>query len=69
MDSKIRKLKKIILVPGVLALILAVMLFAMSMMGFFELGTFALAGNSGIRTLAGLAVTGCLLAAIGYWDE
>ena len=26
-------------------------------------------GGLGVRTIAGVAVTGCLFAAIGYWDQ
>jgi hypothetical protein len=39
------------------------------LLGVFELESFALLGHSGVRTLAGIAVVGCLLAAIGFFDE
>ena len=29
----------------------------------------AIGSGSGLRTAASVAVAGCLLAAIGYWDE
>ena len=38
-------------------------------LNIFELESFAVLGHSGVRTLAGLAVVGCLLAAIGFFDE
>ena len=54
---------------GVGLLIVAVTLFASTLLGIFELDSFALSGQSGLRTLASLGVGGCLLAAIGYYDE
>ena len=37
--------------------------------GLFALDTFEFVGHSGLRSLAGLAVGGCVTAAIGFWDE
>jgi hypothetical protein len=37
--------------------------------GLFALDTFEFVGHSGLRSLAGLAVSGCVTAAIGFWDE
>ena len=42
---------------------------AATAIGFFELDTFKFVGHSGLRSLAGLAVGGCVTAAIGFWDE
>ena len=37
--------------------------------GLFEIDAFEFVGHSGLRSLAGLAVGGCVTAAIGFWDE
>lgn len=51
-----------LLLPGFLLLLAA-------MLGLFASDIFALGGISGLRVLASISITGCLLAAIGYWDE
>jgi hypothetical protein len=40
-----------------------------TILGFVELKAFEFVGHSGLRSLAGLAVGGCVTAAIGFWDE
>ena len=50
-------------------LILSIFLAASIVLNIFELESFAILGHSGVRTLAGIAVVGCLLAAIGFFDE
>ena len=50
-------------------LILSICLAASIVLNIFELESFAILGHSGVRTLAGIAVVGCLLAAIGFFDE
>lgn len=43
--------------------------FALGLVGLVPTEPFALGPSSGLRTIASLAVLGCLLAAIGYWDD
>jgi hypothetical protein len=40
-----------------------------SLFGIVSMQSLAIGQQSGLRTLAGGAVVGCLLAAIGYWDQ
>ena len=61
--------KKLTALAGLGVLFVAVVLAASCLVGAISIDTFAIAGQSGIRTLAGIAVTGCLLAAIGFWEE
>ena len=61
--------QKVAVCTGLCLFVLAVLLFIGSLFGVFDIGSFTFAGHSDLRTLAGIAVTGCLLAAIGYWDE
>jgi hypothetical protein len=37
--------------------------------GLVGVETFAFKGASGIRTIAGMAIFGCLLSALGYMNE
>ena len=54
---------------GVGLLPLSSILVVSTLVGIFELNSFAILGHSGVRTLAGIAVAGCLLADIGFYDE
>ena len=38
------------------------------LLGINEIEQYSLLGHSGIRTIAAVAVSGCLIAAIGYHD-
>ena len=61
--------KKLTALAGLGVLFVALVLATSCLLGAIPIDTFAVAGQSGIRTLAGISVTGCLLAAIGYWEE
>lgn len=54
---------------GVAMIIASFALSLATAFGFVELETFEFVGHSGLRSLAGLAVGGCVTAAIGFWDE
>jgi hypothetical protein len=61
--------KKACVYSGIGLLILSIFLAASIVLSIFELESFAILGHSGVRILAGIAVVGCLLAAIGFFDE
>ena len=61
--------KKASVYSGFGLLILSIFLVASIVLNIFELESFAILGHSGVRTLAGIAVVGCLLAAVGFFDE
>ena len=61
--------KKLTALAGLGILLMALALAVSCLLGALSIDTFAVAGQSGIRSLAGISVTGCLLAAIGYWEE
>ena len=67
--NNLNALQKLAVCTGLCLVVLAVLLFIGSLFGVFDLEPFTFAGHSDLRTLAGIAVTGCLLTAIGYWDE
>ena len=56
------------LIPFGFILILASCLtILMGLLGMFSMDLFAIGFSSGIRTLASVAITGCLFGAIGHW--
>ncbi len=54
---------------GIALIIPSVACLALAMAGFMRADVFAIGGNSGLRTIAAVAVFGCFMAAIGYWDD
>ena len=54
---------------GIAMIITSAVLSIATAIGLVELDTFEFVGHSGLRSLAGLAVGGCVTAAIGFWDE
>ncbi|MFL2838642.1 MAG: hypothetical protein ACJZ83_07270 [Pseudohongiellaceae bacterium] len=38
------------------------------MIGFLEFSLFEVAGHSGVRSLAGVSVLGCMMAALGSFE-
>ena len=61
--------QKTVISLGILTLGLASIVFIGCLLGLLAFDQFSVGGQSGIRTIAGIAITGCLLAAIGYWDK
>ena len=49
-------------------LVLSVLISLFVLTGFFDLNHFEVLGHSGLRSIAAIAVLGCILAAIGYND-
>ncbi|MDG2141622.1 MAG: hypothetical protein P8K27_09005 [Gammaproteobacteria bacterium] len=56
-------------IVGYALMITAASLFSAALLGALEFQSFSYFGQSGIRSLAGVGVTGCLFAAIGFWDR
>lgn len=54
---------------GIALLVIAALLFVGSLLGVLPVLETGVFGQSGLRSLAGLAVAGCLLAAIGFREE
>ncbi|MBT8125546.1 MAG: hypothetical protein KJO81_12020 [Gammaproteobacteria bacterium] len=62
-------LRKTLLLSGIATLTLSLLLFFGCLIGLFEFESFSLFGYSGLRSLAAIAILGCLFAAIGSWDD
>lgn len=59
-----------LLVRGGLAMLIpSGFYFALGLLGLVPTAFLAVGSSSGLRTVASVAVAGCILAAIGYWDE
>lgn len=57
------------MIAGYVLMSSSLLLFLATLIGALELQAFSYFGQSGIRSLAGVGVSGCLLAAIGFWDK
>lgn len=62
-------MRKICVVAGIGLLILATLLGIGSLLDVIDLNSRALLGQSELRTVASIAVAGCVLAAIGYLEN
>lgn len=53
---------------GTVLLISALLLIVLGFLGVVEFSIFDFAGHSGLRTLAAVAITGCIVSAIASWE-
>ena len=61
--------RKALVILGILLLAASGVLLVGSLLGIVSMESLAVGQQSGLRTLAGGAVAGCLLAAIGDWGR
>jgi hypothetical protein len=61
--------QKVLITFGVILILVSCAIILMGLLGVFSLDLFAIGLSSGIRILASVAITGCLVGAIGYWIE
>lgn len=54
---------------GIALLVTAAAFFLGGVLGLLPVFETSVFGQSGLRGLASLAVAGCLLAAIGFWED
>ena len=66
--NHLTNLKKGFVFLGLFLLVLSVLISLSVLIGLFDLNDLKVLGHSGIRSIAAIAVLGCLLAAIGYHD-
>lgn len=53
---------------GILLIVTGFALTAGCMIGLLEFSLFEVAGHSGVRSLAGISVFGCMMAALGSFE-
>ena len=66
--NHLTNLKKGLVLLGLFLLVLSVLISLSTLIGLFDLNDLEVLGHSGLRSIAAVAVLGCLLAAIGYHD-
>jgi hypothetical protein len=62
-------IQKVLITFGLILILASCTIILMGLLGVFSLDLFAIGLSSGIRILASVAITGCLVGAIGYWIE
>lgn len=67
--GELQGIQKCLVIAGVSLLLVALLAFAAILFNLVEAEVFAIFEQSGIRTVAGIAVAGCLLAAIGFGNN
>tara|TARA_Y100001970_G_scaffold158196_1_gene193493 strand:- start:7947 stop:8165 length:219 start_codon:yes stop_codon:yes gene_type:complete len=68
-NDQLQLWQRVVVVLGLLILIIASIFFVGCLGGVLAFDQFSIGGQSGLRTIAGIAISGCLLAAIGFWDN
>lgn len=63
------RVRRILIVTGLILLTPSVIYLLLGMTGLVPTDFLAIGSNSGLRSIASVAVVGCLLTAIGYWEE
>ena len=61
--------RRLLIRLGIALLVPSGIYFLLGVVGVAPTDFLAIGSSSGLRTVASVAVAGCLLAAIGYWDE
>ena len=61
--------QKVLITFGLILVLASCAIILMGLLDVFSLDLFAIGFSSGIRILATVAITGCLIGAIGYWIE
>ena len=67
--ENLESVRKSFVIVGILLLFISSIFLIGSLLGIVSIESLVIGQQSGLRTLAGVAVVGCLFAAIGYWDQ
>jgi hypothetical protein len=62
-------IQKLLITFGLILILASCAIILMGLLGVFSLDIFSIGLSSGIRILSSVAITGCLVGAIGYWIE
>lgn len=68
-SNQVSNIQKLCVFLGLFFIILSILIFLGVLIGLFELSQFQFIGHSGLRSIAALAVSGCLMAAIGLHNK
>ena len=67
--AKFRRVRRVLVALGILIAIPSSLYLLLGIFGLVPVDVFSIRDTSGVRTIGSIAVLGCLLAAIGYWDS
>ncbi len=67
--EKLSSGRKLMVFLGIGMLVVSVLMSLSVLFGLVELFQYELLGHSGLRSIAAIAVSGCLSAAIGYHEQ
>ncbi len=67
LNSANHLIQKVLITFGLILILASCLTILMGLLGIFSMDLFAIGFSSGIRTLASVAITGCLVGAIGHW--
>lgn len=62
-------LRRLMIRTGIGLIVVSVFVLVLAIAGVMRADSLAVGGNSGLRMIAAVAILGCLMAAIGYWDD
>lgn len=62
-------IRRLLVIAGMILLVPALLWLIAGLAGLVPTDAAAIAGTSGLRIIGSVAVAGCLMAAIGSWDE
>lgn len=62
-------IRRLLVITGMILLVPALLWLVAGLAGLVPTDAVAMAGTSGLRIIGSVAVAGCLLAAIGSWDD
>jgi hypothetical protein len=61
--------RSVLTVAGLVLVALSGIMLILGATGVFPIEGLAIGSSPGLKTIAAIAVLGCLLAAVGYWDD
>jgi hypothetical protein len=68
-DRRGLSIRSLLVRIGILLVVPSVFCLMLAMAGLVRADVFAVGGIGGLRMIAAVAVLGCLMAAVGYWDD
>ena len=67
--TRFAAVRRVLVRTGISLIVPSLICLALAMAGILRADIFAIGANGGLRTIAAVAILGCLMAAIGYWDD
>ena len=68
-DKRVGYFLRLLVKTGTLLVVPSMGYLCLAMAGLVRADVFSVGRTSGLRMIAATAVVGCLMAAVGYWDD